>query len=242
MEKITKSFDDIINAMEKDNRGAQITCYSVALLGLTVALRKVRPLSRFRKPSDIPNHFIKEKRELTGQVKRIDPNGGLLIIEHKPLVPLPIIPSGDLPVKISGVNVTGLGTTWLQSVVADKEVTFIPVSKDKDFVQCQVLLSQTTKDEKQQIINIGESLVKIGFALPEHIEKPLSEDPFFLRYYGLLLKAEKVALRKKLGLKYYIIPTKKVAKQLNELFLSLFVRTKESVPKLIYKIPKTYQS
>lgn len=242
MEKLQKSFDSFINLMDKNNHGVQIACYSVALLGLTVSLRKVRPFSRFRRPSDIPNHFINEKRELIGYVKRIDPNKALLIIDHKPLVKLPLISSGNLPVKISGVEVNSLGTNWLQSIVADKEVTFIPIYKEKDFVQCQVLLTQDAKDKKPQVINIGERLVKIGFAVPEHIKTPLSEDPSFRKYYSLLLRAEKEALRKRLGYKYYIIPTKKLIKYSNELLIRLYTQSKTNLPKLITIGPKIYHS
>lgn len=105
-------------------------------------------LSRFKRPSDIPNHFIKERRELTGLVERIEPNGALLMIQHKPLVQIPGINSSaqQLPVKISGVNVYGHGISWLQAIVAGNEVKFIPVLKEKDYVQCEVLLPQQTLD------------------------------------------------------------------------------------------------
>ncbi|CAH1114978.1 unnamed protein product [Psylliodes chrysocephalus] len=245
MERVTRTVNNVTDYMEKDNRGMQITCYSLALFGLTVALRRVRPFSRFRKPSDIPNHFIKEKRQLEGCVKGIHPNG-VLIIEHKPLVPLPLIPSGELPVKISGVNVIGFGTNWLQSIVAGQDVTFIPISKEKDYVQCQVLLMQTVRDKKKQtkraLINVGESLIKIGFALPEPIRKPLSEDSTFLKYYALLINAEKYAQRKQMGLKYYIIPTKRILSKSLERLIALFHITKAKVPKMIHKAPKVYGS
>lgn len=97
-------------------------------------------------PSDIPKHFIEEKRELSGLVTRIDPNGGLLMVQHKPLVDVFLVPTGQLPVKIFGVKLSGLGLNWLQAVVAGQEVKFIPVVKDKEFVQCQVLLLQETRD------------------------------------------------------------------------------------------------
>lgn len=68
------------------------------------------------------------------------------MVEHKPLVPLPGIPRGALPVKISGVNVSGLGISWLQTLVAGNEIQFVPVLKDKEFVHCEVILPQVTKD------------------------------------------------------------------------------------------------
>ncbi|CAG9862221.1 unnamed protein product [Phyllotreta striolata] len=246
MERVKSTLNNVADYMEKDSRGVQITCYSLALFGLTVAVRKVRPFSKFRKPLDVPNHFIKERRELEGCVRRIDPNGSLLIIDHKPLVRVPLTSSGELPVKISGIKVSGLGTNWLQSIVAGQNVTFVPVSKEKNFVECKVLLKQDVKDNKQQtkerVLNIGECLVKVGFAVPEQIEKPLSEDSFFLKYYTILLRAEKYALRKQLGFKYYAIPTKKLlASTANQLAL-LFNYSKTNLPKLVIKIPKVYNS
>lgn len=79
-------------------------------------------------------------------VIRIDPSGGLLMVQHKPLVNVFLVPSGQLPVQIFGVKISGLGLNWLQAVVAGQEVKFIPVTKEKDFVQCQVLLLQTVKN------------------------------------------------------------------------------------------------
>lgn len=79
-------------------------------------------------------------------MERIDPNGALLMIKHKPLVSIPGIPDGQLPVKISGINVSGLGVSWLQAIVAGSEVKFVPLSKEQHFVQCEVLLPQTTHD------------------------------------------------------------------------------------------------
>lgn len=68
------------------------------------------------------------------------------MVQHKPLINIPFIPIGQLPVKISGVKVSGLGLNWLQAIVVGSEIKFIPVLKDKDFVQCQVLLKQMYKD------------------------------------------------------------------------------------------------
>ncbi|KAJ8940753.1 hypothetical protein NQ314_010615 [Rhamnusium bicolor] len=152
MDKVSNLFNGFTNLMDQNIRGVQIGCYSIAFVGLTVALRKVKPFSKFKKPSDIPNHFINERRELTGVVKRIEPNGALLMIEHKPLVDIPVVTSGQLPVKISGVNVTGLGLNWLQAIVAGNEVKFVPVVKEKDLVQCEVLLLQSSKDVSNNII------------------------------------------------------------------------------------------
>jgi hypothetical protein len=67
------------------------------------------------------------------------------MVRHKPLLTLPGLPGGHLPVKISGVTVSGLGLSWLQAVVTGHEVKFILLAKGRDFVQCQVLLPKNEK-------------------------------------------------------------------------------------------------
>lgn len=79
-------------------------------------------------------------------MERIEPSGALLMVRHKPLVELPFGRGAELPVKISGINVSGLGISWLQTIVAGNEVQFVPVLKDKDAVHCEVVLQQTTKN------------------------------------------------------------------------------------------------
>lgn len=72
---------------------------------------------------------------------------------------------------------------------------------------------------------MGETLLKIGFGQVEPVKPPLSLDPSFIIYFKRLQAAENFALRKKLGFKYYIKPTKKAVenlfKQLQELSKTL---------------------
>ncbi|CAH2007258.1 unnamed protein product [Acanthoscelides obtectus] len=241
-EKASNAFHSFSSAMERNSRGVEIGCYSVALIGLTVALRKVRPFSKFRKASDIPNHFIREKRELIGYVNRIEPDGALLMVQHKPLINLPFIRASHLPVKISGVRVSGLGLSWLQTVVAGKEIKFIPIVKERDFVQCQVFLEKQTKEKKPHVLNVGESLLKIGFAVTEHPTKPLSEDPSYLTYYHRLQSAENYALRQKMGLRYYIAPTRELIFKLYSWLNILIDRLIKQITKTLPKVPKFYVS
>lgn len=79
-------------------------------------------------------------------MERIEPNGALLMVQHKPLIRLRT-PKGEcLPVKIAGVNVSANGLSWLQTVVAGREVTIIPVVKRTNWLSCEVTLSQKQKD------------------------------------------------------------------------------------------------
>ncbi|XP_025835705.1 protein C3orf33-like [Agrilus planipennis] len=153
-EEIQKSYDRFCTFMEKNTLGAEICCYGVALTGLTIALRRVRPFSKFKKPSDVPNRFIREKKELIGTIQRIEPNGALLMFQHKPPFTLPFTRVGSLPVKIAGIEVSGLGISWLQTIVAGREVTCIPIKKCKNFVECTVTLQQKTLDVSDDDLSI----------------------------------------------------------------------------------------
>lgn len=57
---------------------------------------------------------------------------------------------------------------------------------------------------------MAESLIAIGFGTLTNIEKPLFPSSEYKKYYSLLRAAEKYALKQKLGIKYYIKPTKEV--------------------------------
>lgn len=59
-------------------------------------------------------------------------------------------------------------------------------------------------------VNLGESLVAIGFATTADLPGASLSFPECATYYKKLINAEKYALHKKLGVKYYIKPTKSV--------------------------------
>lgn len=77
--------------------------------------------------------------------------------------------------------------------------------------------------------------MKIGFG--STVDKLLkADDKAFINYYQKLKVAEEYALRKKLGVKYYIKPTKRVVsligKQLGKLVTAGTKSTVAKVPKL----------
>lgn len=75
----------------------------------------------------------------------MEPNG-VLLINHKPLVYLPGIRQGELPTKIAKVDISAHGISWLQILVAQNDVKFIPIAKKDKFVECQITLQQKTHD------------------------------------------------------------------------------------------------
>lgn len=134
-------------------------------------------------------------------VERIDPNGALLMIKHKPLVPLPGLSDGELPVKISGVKVSGLGLNWLQAIVAGNEVKFIPIAKAQNFVQCKVLLPQTRNVSFQIVLHNSLILIFRTRCKLSMLENLLFE--LGLVMWRLLIKLYSTILLSKLITKVY---------------------------------------
>lgn len=69
------------------------------------------------------------------------------MINHKPLIRLfsKSRPEDQLPVKVAGVNISTNGLSWLQTIVAGREVTFIPVSSNEN-LHCEVFLVRKPRD------------------------------------------------------------------------------------------------
>lgn len=68
------------------------------------------------------------------------------MVNHLPIMKLPGIKEGELPVAISGVKLSGLGVNWLQAIVVGNEIKFIPVKKTKDALLCEVEMSKKSHD------------------------------------------------------------------------------------------------
>lgn len=171
--------------------------YGIASISLAVALYRIKPFAKFRKPSNIPSRFLRKKVQLQGTVMRIEPScGTLLMVDHKPLIPLPRFSRPKyLPVKIAGLNITTNGISWLQTIVNGKEISFVPLAKEKDYVTCMVSMQQN-----QEHLKIGEELVKVGFAMANTDSfKIITEDKDILSYQKCLLNAQKWAQRKRNG-------------------------------------------
>ncbi|KOC59706.1 Uncharacterized protein C3orf33 like protein, partial [Habropoda laboriosa] len=177
--------------------------YGIASISLAIALYQIKPFAKFRKPSSIPSRFLRKKIPLRGIVMHIEPTcGTLLMVDHKPLIPLPRLNnSKHLPIKIAGLDVTANGISWLQTIVCGKEVTFIPLVKEKEYVSCIVSMQQN-----QEHIKIGEELTKVGFGtIRENSLKLMMKDKDIVNYYKCLLKAQKWAQRKRNGHWHFII-------------------------------------
>ncbi|XP_050464434.1 uncharacterized protein LOC126858273 [Cataglyphis hispanica] len=187
--------------MEDEMGPGKLITYGIASSGLLVALYRIRPFTKFKKPSDVPSHFVQSRVPLQGTVMRVEPShGALLMVNHQPLLPfLNFNNKNYLPVKISGVNIMGNGINWLQCVVSGKHITFIPIVKEKEYLECIVAMSQ--KD--QGSLKIGEELIKLGLGT---IHEPWIKlnDKSILAYKKSLTSAQKWAVRRRNGYWHFI--------------------------------------
>nr|XP_050867984.1 uncharacterized protein LOC127072026 isoform X1 [Vespula vulgaris] len=207
-EKVPTVFQKFTIFMERNNRAVEFISYGITGIGLLFALYKIRPFAKFKKPSDVPNHFL-QSTELQGRVTHIDPSYGvLLLIDHKPLIPFPQLGREKyLPIKLAGINTTNhvyfkrtskyiiIGISWLQTIIRGEKITFLPLTKKKDYLNCIVTFSG--KDQK--CINIAEELVKLGFGSLCTDQDYLLNNKSTLIYYKSLVKAEKFAQFKRNG-------------------------------------------
>ncbi|XP_054010980.1 protein C3orf33 [Hylaeus anthracinus] len=183
---------------ETHSETIKIVSYGVASMSLVIALYQIRPFAKFRKPSSVPSHFLHNKVPLEGTVIRVEPScGTLLMVDHKPLIPLPRLSNSNyLPVKIAGVNVTANGISWLQTIVCGKSITFTPLAKEKEYLNCLVTMLQ----QNQKRVTVGEELVELGFAtVTESSLKPTLQNKEIVKYQKCLLNAQKRAQRKRNG-------------------------------------------
>ncbi|XP_017876410.1 uncharacterized protein LOC108622827 [Ceratina calcarata] len=182
---------------ETDIKAVKTLSYGIASISLAVALYRIRPFAKFRKPSSLPSRFLRQKVQLHGTVVGVEPGSDtLLMVDHKPLIPLPRLSSPKyLPIKIAGIDVTSNGINWLQTIVKGKEITFIPLAKEKDCVTCIILMQQN-----QECIKIAEALTKVGFALVRNDPLKITmKDKDVLTYQKRLSSAQKWAERKRNG-------------------------------------------
>ncbi|XP_072749391.1 protein C3orf33 [Anoplolepis gracilipes] len=200
-EKAPTIFERFQSFMEDEMGPGKLITYGIASAGLFVALYKIKPFAKFKEPSDVPSHFLQSRIPLKGTVMRVEPShGALLMVNHQPLLPFFNFNNKNyLPVKISGVNITGNGISWLQYVVSGKYITFIPVVKEKKYLECIITMSQKDQDS----LKIGEELIKLGLGT---IHEPWIKikDKHISAYEKSLVSAQKWAIRRRNGYWHFI--------------------------------------
>lgn len=209
-------FQRFSDYMRRDTKGVEIATYTISGVLFVVAYNKIRPLTRFGKASDIPRHFIREQIPQYGRVRKIEPSiqsGPLLVVRHQPPLNLFFWSKKTLPVKVAGIDVNANGYSWLQSVVVDRQITFVPVpvggESDQDHAECRVFFYDRSKDGKSvRRVDVGEALLSLGFArmsvpVPIKSAKNASKDPFERAVHGYLwtlARSEREAKDRRVGL------------------------------------------
>lgn len=215
-------FQRFCDYMRRDTKGVEIATYTISGVLFVVAYNKIRPITRFAKASDIPRHFIREQIPQYGRVRKIEPSiqaGPLLVVRHQPPLNLFFWSSKTLPVKVAGIDVNANGYSWLQSVVVDRPITFLPVGGEsgQDHAECRVIFYDQSKDGKSvRRVDVGETLLSLGFAqmsapVPMKATKPVSKDPFeraVQGYFRALARSESEAKDRRVGLWQQRLPPK----------------------------------
>lgn len=217
-------FQRFCDYMRRDTKGVEIATYTISGVLFVVAYNKIRPITRFAKASDIPRHFIREQIPQYGRVRKIEPSiqtGPLLIVRHQPPLNIFFWSSKTLPVKVAGIDVNANGYSWLQSVVVDRQITFLPVAgvgsgEQQDHAECRVFFHDRSKDGKSvRRVDVGEALLSLGFArmsVPVPVKaKVASKDPFeraVQGYLRALARSESEAKDRRVGLWQQSLPPK----------------------------------
>ncbi|XP_061721753.1 uncharacterized protein LOC133528393 [Cydia pomonella] len=190
------------NLLQQDYRGVNIAVYALATAGLAVSLHKIRPVSKFSKASQVPNHFIKQHEPLRGRYAGIQHSPLRVLVDHRAPIYLPLWHSSKppLPVKLWGVDiVSGNAVNWLECVARDQKVTLKPIARDKDSLVSTVQLHlQKPKTKEVETLDIAQKLVELGFAkasVPQSIGKNSIES----QLAPAILSAEKHAKKYRNG-------------------------------------------
>uniref|UniRef100_A0A1L8DCZ4 TNase-like domain-containing protein n=1 Tax=Nyssomyia neivai TaxID=330878 RepID=A0A1L8DCZ4_9DIPT len=192
--------------MERETRGVEIAVYAASGIFLAVACHRMRPITKFRRPSQIPAHFIRNKLKQYGAVSSVEPSqaGPVLRINHKPPINIFFGNKETLPVKIAGVSVNHNGLSWLQGVTVEHRVEFIPLFTNADTAECVVFVLPTEYDKQlkknPRSLDVAEALLSLGFAQTTGIptEVPV-KDKKMRDYYKLLSYVEKKARKNREG-------------------------------------------
>lgn len=194
-------YDKFCNYMERDTKGVEIGIYTVSGVLFAVACYKIRPITKFGKPSDIPNHFIRNQVLQHGTVSSIEPSqnaGPLLLVNHSPPLNIFFTSKKRLPVKVAGVQINANGYSWLQSVTVNHKVKFLPLSKKDDHVECQVLLLNSSPHNP--VLDVAECLTKLGFANVTNHPADTENDKNLQKYFQNLIRLQNKAKRTRTGL------------------------------------------
>ncbi|XP_059618231.1 uncharacterized protein LOC132262814 [Phlebotomus argentipes] len=194
-------FTQFCEYMDRETRGVEIGVYTISGVLLAVACHRMRPITKFRHPAQIPQHFMRNKLKQFGRVESVEPSqtaGPLLRINHKPPINIFFGNRDTLPVKLAGVTVNHNGLSWLQGVAVDHKVEFIPLFTHAEAAECVVFVLPSEQEKRlkknPRSLDVAEALLSLGFAQTTGVpaQVPL-KDKKMRDYYKLLTYVEKKA-------------------------------------------------
>ncbi|CAH0690286.1 unnamed protein product [Spodoptera exigua] len=174
--------NSVHNLLNQDYRGVNIAVYALATAGLAVSIHKIRPVSKFSKPSTVPEHFIRKHETLRGTYAGVQHSPLRVLVDHRAPIYLPLWHSAKppLPVKLWGVEVvSGNAVNWLECVAKGHQVSMKLITRENDELVSSVSLHLPQKQKNTvETLNIAERLVELGFAkasVPNNIQKKTIE-------------------------------------------------------------------
>lgn len=157
---------------------------------------------------------MRNKLPQKGTVERIEASLDgpypTVIVNHKPLFNLFFASKKRLPIKVAGIEINSNGYSWLQSVIVNKDVNFVPIDREGTVAQCKLFVVQP---DGRPPLDVAKALLSIGFAKLE-LPRVQEWDEKLLDYYELLVLEEKRAKKKRAGLWQFILPQPSIARRL----------------------------
>ncbi|EDV36829.1 uncharacterized protein Dana_GF13153 [Drosophila ananassae] len=203
-EYLQAKYQGLCNYLERDTIGSELVIYGTSALMLAVAYVKRKPaylVRQFKQPSHIPERLINERVMHTGRISGVQQRDQdtLLLIQHRPLIPLFTSRKRLLPVKLPGVRVNANGYSWLNQCLVGREATFLPLkSSNKDFVVCQLCLVHPPKGNR--LLDVSETLLKLRFArFAQDAAAAVKRNG---KYYQYLQKVERTTAEKEAWLSW----------------------------------------
>lgn len=196
----------LCNYLERDTVGSELAIYGTSALMLAVAYAKRKPaylVRQFKQPSHIPERLISERVMHTGRIAGVQQRDQdtLLLIQHRPLIPLFTSRKRLLPVKLPGVRVDANGYSWLQQCLVGREATFLPLKSGRDgqdYVVCQLCLVHPPKGDR--LVDVSETLLKLRFA--RFVQDAAAAVKRNGKYYQHLRKVERTTAEKEAWLSW----------------------------------------
>lgn len=234
---IYPAYNKYCQYMENESKGVELIAYAASGILFAFAYHKIRPVTKFGKPSDIPKHFLQNRLRQKGSVAAIHTGSKretLLLVNHKPPLDLLFFRRKQLPVKLYGISVNTNGYSWLETIAVNHQIEFRPIASNTETVECQVIM--LCPNNKKRRLDLAEALLSLGFGKLTHENKTI-EDPILKRYCQYLEFVEKNAKKNRLGfwsqsLPPIFWPLKKLRESIESIIL-LVLPSERRLPELV---------